>query len=113
MSATEIMVIAIMLGVVGRWANDQTAVPSARSVVEIVFALLLISMLDQGKTEPIAKGFAWLFFAAVLLSDNSPLTGLSKTFGNGPAKAGAGVGGGLVGITTGKGVSGGAATVTS
>lgn len=78
MSATEIMIIAIMLGVVGRWANNEQAVPSARGVVEIVFALLLIAMLDQGKTEQIARGFAWLFFAAVLLSNNSPLTGLAK-----------------------------------
>jgi hypothetical protein len=34
--------------------------------------------MDQGKTEPIAKGFAWLFLAGVLLSPNSILSGLAR-----------------------------------
>lgn len=79
MSATEIMFIAIMLGVVGRWANNETAVPNAGGVIMIVVALLLIAALDTGKTEPIAKGFAWLFLAATLLSNKSVLTGLSAS----------------------------------
>lgn len=82
MSATEIMVIAIMLGVVGRWAHNQKAVPSAKGVVQIVFALLVLAMLDQGRTEPIAQGLAWIFLAAVCLSNNSPLTGIAKVTGS-------------------------------
>ena len=92
MSATELMVVAIILGVIGRWAHNENAVPSAKGVVEIIFALLVIAMLDQGRTEQIATGFAWLFFAAVLLSNNSPLTGLAKTFGGGAGGAGTGIG---------------------
>jgi hypothetical protein len=78
MSATKVMVAAMLLGVVGRWANNQKAVPPAPGLIEVLFALGLIAFLDQGRTEPVAKGFAWLFFASVLLSDNSPLTGLAR-----------------------------------
>jgi hypothetical protein len=78
-NATTIMIAAIAAGVVGRWAHNEKAAPSAGSVIGILFALILIASLDQGKTEPVAKGFAWLFLAAVLLSNNSPLTGLANS----------------------------------
>ena len=78
MNATTVMITAVAAGVVGRWAHGEKAVPSAAGVVEVLFALILIAALDQGKTEPVAKGFAWLFLAAVLLSNNSPLTGLAN-----------------------------------
>lgn len=78
MKATTIMLIAIGAALIGRWAHGQDAIPSAKGLVEVIFALLVIAFMDQGKTEPIAKGFAFLFLAAVLLSKNSPLTGLSK-----------------------------------
>jgi hypothetical protein len=82
------MVTAILAGVVGRWANNKKALPDAKGTVEVLFALVLISFLDQGKTAPVAKGFAWLFFAAVMLSDSSPLTGLAKIGAGTPAPAG-------------------------
>lgn len=75
------MFLAIMLGVVGRWANNKRALPSSAGTLEVIGALFLIALLDNGSTEPIAKGFAWLFFAAVLLSDSSPITGLAKAEG--------------------------------
>jgi uncharacterized MAPEG superfamily protein len=78
MSAVSVMLLAIGSGVLGRWAHNKDAVPSATGVVEIVFALVVISALDQGRTADIAKGFAWLFLVAVLLGNNSPLTGLAK-----------------------------------
>jgi hypothetical protein len=78
MSATGTMMVAMGAGVLGRWANNQNAVPSSTGVVEVVFALVVISALDQGKTAPIAKGFAWLFLLAVLLGKNSPLNGLAR-----------------------------------
>ncbi len=78
MSATEIMGLAFLLAVVGRWSHNQSALPGAKGLVEIIFALLVISLLDQGRTQPIARGFAFVFLAAVLLSDNSPLTGLAN-----------------------------------
>ncbi len=78
MSATSIMLLAIAGGVIGRWAGNEDAVPSAGGVVEVVFALIVISALDQGRTQPIARGFAYLFLAAVLLGKNSPINGLVK-----------------------------------
>lgn len=80
MRATTVFLIGAALGAVGRWAHNEKAVPDAKQMVEIVFALLLISMLDQGRTEPIAKGFAWLFFFSVFLGKSSPANILqSKT----------------------------------
>lgn len=79
MNATTIMAIAVVGGLVGRWSHNQKAIPSAGGLVQIAFALVVISALDAGDTQQIAKGFAWLLLAAVLLSDNSPLTGLSKS----------------------------------
>lgn len=81
MSATKVMMIAVLLGVVGRWANNKKALPSASGVLEITGAVVLISLLDTARTEPVAKGFAWLFLAAVLLSDSSPITGLARAEG--------------------------------
>jgi hypothetical protein len=72
------MFVAIGAALVGRWANNKSTPLGPKQVIEAVFAVLLVGFLDQGKTEPIAKGFAWLFLAAVLLSDTSPLNALSK-----------------------------------
>jgi hypothetical protein len=76
MRASTIMLSAIGLSILGRWAHNQKI--TATAVAEGMFAVFVIAMLDQGKTEPIAKGFAWLFFAAVMLGNNSPLTGLAQ-----------------------------------
>lgn len=78
MSATKVFGAAILLGVVGRWANNKKALPGVQGTLEVVGALFLVSFMDKGKTQPVAKGLAWLFMAAVLLSDSSPLTGLAK-----------------------------------
>lgn len=79
MTATNTMLVGIVAGVLGRWAHNEKAVPDAKSVIEVLFALILISALDTGRTAPIARGFALLFVAAILLSDNSILTGLAKS----------------------------------
>lgn len=60
MRASTIMMLAVMLYVVHRWATNQKAV-DGKTVVEGIFAILVIAMLDQGRTEEIARGFAWLF----------------------------------------------------
>jgi hypothetical protein len=73
------MAVAIVGGIVGRWAHNRPAVPSAGGLVKIVFAIVVIAALDQGATQEIARGFAWLFLAAVLLSSASPLTGIAQT----------------------------------
>lgn len=85
MRATTVMLLAIGALILGHWANNEPTV-NAKMVIELVFALVVIAALDQGQTEPVAKGFAWLFLVAVLLSSKSILTGLSKA-GNTPKAA--------------------------
>jgi hypothetical protein len=77
MRATTVMLLAIGALVLGHWANNEPTV-NARMVIELTFAVLVIAALDQGQTEPVAKGFAWLFLAAVLLGSKSVLTALGK-----------------------------------
>lgn len=79
MSATTVMAIAVVGSLVGRWAHNRPTVPSAAGLVKVAFAAIVIAALDQGATQDIARGFAWLFLTAVLLSKNSPLTGIAKT----------------------------------
>lgn len=79
MGATTVMAIAIVGGLVGRWSHNQKAIPSAGGLVQIAFAVIVIAALDAGSTQDIARGFAWLFLAGVLLSNNSPLTGIAKS----------------------------------
>lgn len=79
MNATTVMAIALVSGLVGRWAHNKKTMPSAIGTVEIAFAVIVISALDQGNTQQVARGFAWLFLAGILLSNNSPLTGIAKT----------------------------------
>lgn len=77
MRATTIMLIAVGLLILTHWANSEPAVNS-KMVIELAFALIIIAMLDQGRTEPIAQGFAWFFLAAVALSSKSLLGALNK-----------------------------------
>jgi len=68
------MLVAFGVAILGRWAHNQPI--TAGSVVRAVFAILVIAALDQGETEPVAKGFAALFLVAVLLGKNSPLNAI-------------------------------------
>lgn len=77
MSATTIMLVTFGILILTHWANSEPTI-SVKLVVEMVFAIIVIAMLDQGRTEPIAKGFSWLFLAAVLLSSKSILSKLSS-----------------------------------
>jgi hypothetical protein len=72
------MSIALVSGIVGRWAHERVSVPSAATVVKVVFAVVVIAALDQGDTQPIARGFAWLFLVGVLLGKNSPIEAIGK-----------------------------------
>lgn len=67
MRASTVMALALVAYVVHRWATNKTAV-DARTVVEGIFAVVVIAALDQGETEPIAKGFAWLFLVVALMT---------------------------------------------
>ena len=62
MRATTIMLLAIGALVLAHWAHGKPTV-SPKMVVELAFALIVIAALDQGDTEPVARGFAWLFLA--------------------------------------------------
>jgi hypothetical protein len=85
MSATTIMLIAFGALIMTHWANAQPTL-NVKTLIEIVFAILFIAFLESNaNTEPIAKGLAWLFLAAVLLSNNSILTKLAKVTGTGTA----------------------------
>jgi hypothetical protein len=77
MSASTVMVMAVVLAAIGRWSHNKP-LGGPKTIIETLFAVLVIAMLDNGTTQDVAKGFAWLFFAAVLLSNNSPLTGLAQ-----------------------------------
>jgi hypothetical protein len=85
-SATVVFAIAWGALVLGHFAHGQPAT-NVRQVLEMAFALIVISLLDHGESEPIAKGLAWLFLAAVLLRSDSILTALAKRTGTGTAPA--------------------------
>lgn len=84
MSATMVFVLAWGLLILGHWANNKPTI-NVKQVLEMTFALIFIALLDQGETADIAKGFAWLFLAAVLLRNDSILTALAKRTGTGTA----------------------------
>ncbi|MGH7240351.1 MAG: hypothetical protein ACREHG_09870 [Candidatus Saccharimonadales bacterium] len=77
MRATTILFIAFVLYGVGKWAHGKP-VASVKSVTGAVFVALVIALMDQGETEEIATGFAWLFLIVVVLSSADPITGIAK-----------------------------------
>lgn len=72
MSASTVMALAILMYVIARWAHNKTAV-TIGGVVSGLFAIFIIAMLDHGRTEQIAKGFAWLFFIVAAYNAIPPL----------------------------------------
>lgn len=74
MSAVMIMVVAVILYIVHRWATNKPAV-TLPIVLSGIFAIFIIALLDQGKTEPIAKGFAWLFLVVAAYNAIPAFTG--------------------------------------
>lgn len=86
MSATLVMFIAFGLLILTHWANNKPTGLNAKLIIEISFAIAVIALLEANPdTEPIAKGFAWLFLAAVLMRNDSILTALAKRTGTGTA----------------------------
>lgn len=61
MRASVVMAVAVGLYVLARWEKNESAV-TLDGVLGGLFAILIIALLDQGKTESVARGFAWLFF---------------------------------------------------
>ena len=76
MRASTVMLAALGMAVVGRWAHN--APFTGAYVAKGAFAFFVVALLDNGATAPVAQGFAWLFFAAVFLGGNSPITGVVK-----------------------------------
>jgi len=81
MRASVIMALAVGMYILARWEKNESAV-TLEGVLGGLFAILIIALLDQGKTEEIAKGFAWLFFLAAAYNAipafNSALTAAKK-----------------------------------
>lgn len=77
MRASYIMAAAVLLHIVGRWANNEKAV-NLQTVAGGAFVILFIAALDHGATEDIAKGIALIFLAVVILAPDSPLTGIAR-----------------------------------
>ncbi len=87
MSGVTVFLLAWGALIVGHWSHGEPTI-NAKQVIEMTFALIVIAILEGfDETEPIAKGFAWLFLAAVLLRSDSVLTGLAKATGTGTAPA--------------------------
>lgn len=76
MRASYVVGLALLLLVAGRWANNKPAL-NAQTVIGGAFVIIVISALDGGATEDIAKGLAWLILAAVALSNDSPLKAIA------------------------------------
>lgn len=75
MTATMIMVVAVLLFIIARWTRNQPAV-TLPIVMSGAFAIFVIALLDHGRAQEIARGLAWLF-AVVAFYAASP--GLFKS----------------------------------
>lgn len=80
MRATTVVLLAFLAAGLGHWARGKP-VATGQQIVQAAFVLVVIAALDQGRTEDIAKGFAWLLLTAVLLGSNSPIQALAKAAG--------------------------------
>ena len=78
MRASVIMLLAVLLYVIHRWATNRPAV-TLPIVLSGLFVIFVIALLDQGRTEPVAKGFAWLFFLVAAYNAIPALTGAAKS----------------------------------
>ena len=81
------MGVAVLLYIITRWAHNKPAI-TVQSVVGGLFAIFVIAMLDQGRTEEIAKGFAWLFLIVAAYGAIDPIAqaAAGKQTGKVPAK---------------------------
>lgn len=61
MRASVVMLLAVILYVIVRWSRNEPAV-TVPIMLGGAVVILVIGMIDTGRTEEIAKGFAWLVF---------------------------------------------------
>jgi hypothetical protein len=76
MRAAYVAFLAYVLLVVGRWSHGKPAF-TVQSVAAGAFVILVIAAMDNGRTEPVAKGIAWILLAVVALNKDSPLTAIA------------------------------------
>jgi hypothetical protein len=75
--ASHIVLLAIVLKLLGRWAHNEPTL-SVGTIFGAIFVLIVVGMMDSSNTEPIAKGVAWLILAAVLLANDSIVPALGR-----------------------------------
>jgi hypothetical protein len=88
MRASYVVAAALALLVVGRWAHGKPAL-NVQTVAGAVFVIIVVALLDNGSTEEIAKGIAWILLAVAALNPDSPLTAIADAV-NGKTAAAAG-----------------------
>lgn len=88
MRASVVMFLAVLLYIVHRWATNRPAV-TLPIVMSGIFVIFVIAMLDGGRTEPVARGFAWLFFIVAAYNAVPALTGAAKSGTNAARNAAA------------------------
>ena len=74
MKAWHIYAAGLGFYVLGRWARNNKAVPSAKQVGGAIFVLFALDLADTGNAAPVARGFAWLFTTAAVLTSIGPVT---------------------------------------
>jgi hypothetical protein len=79
MRAMTVMALAVLLFIIHRWATNKPAV-TLPVVLSGLFAITVIALLDTGRTEEIARGFAWLFFAGAAYNAIPDLAKASNTY---------------------------------
>ena len=72
------MALAILLYIIARWSKNEPAV-TLGGVVSGLFVIFIIALLDHGKSEPVAKGFAWLFFTVAAFNAIPPLASVATS----------------------------------
>lgn len=93
MRASVVMALAVLLYIIARWARNKPAV-TLPVVLSGAFVIFVIALLDQGRTEEIAKGFAWLFFIVSAYVAIPAFTGAIKSAKTGAVKGAQSVKGG-------------------
>lgn len=81
MAAWVIMLIAVILYMISRWARNQPAF-NVPVILSGAFAIGVIALLDNGRTQEIARGFAWLFVIVAAYQAIPAYTGAITSAGN-------------------------------
>lgn len=77
MRAGYVVALALALLVIGRWAHNKPAF-DIQTIAGGAFVIIVVSLLDQGATEDIAKGIAWILLAVVILNPDSPVVAIAR-----------------------------------